>query len=170
MPPLSGTIIHLRELTSADMPGWFARATDLESAALAGDPVPASVDSGSEWLARSRDMFHYKAGIRWAIVPKNTSDSAGTISLILGGAGTADLGFVVARASWGQGFATDAGAVVIRYAFEHLGLTEIRAEIIRRNDASRRVLEKLGFQAQRSFVSDFDGEVCLIYALPDLAG
>jgi [ribosomal protein S5]-alanine N-acetyltransferase len=47
VPELIGTLIRLRELNEDDIPGWFSRATDAESADLAGDPIPASIDLGT---------------------------------------------------------------------------------------------------------------------------
>ena len=47
---------------------------------------------------------------------------------------------------WGQGYATEAARAVIDYAFEEFGSTELRAGARVVNPASRRVLEKCGFQ------------------------
>lgn len=42
IPPLVGATLRLRELTEDDIPSWFERSTDRESADLAGDTVPSS--------------------------------------------------------------------------------------------------------------------------------
>jgi len=47
---------------------------------------------------------------------------------------------------WGQGYATEAARAVIDYAFEEFGAQELRAGVRVVNPASRRVLEKCGFQ------------------------
>jgi ribosomal-protein-alanine N-acetyltransferase len=49
--------LHLREQTEAEIPAWFARATDVESADLAGDSIPESIELGAAWLQRHRDRF-----------------------------------------------------------------------------------------------------------------
>jgi [ribosomal protein S5]-alanine N-acetyltransferase len=57
-----------------------------------------------------------------------------------------ELGFHLHRAYWGRGLAEEAARAVIGYAFEFLGLETLFAGHHPENAASRRVLEKLGFQ------------------------
>jgi len=151
-PTLATPRLHLRPLTEQDIPAWFARATDAESADLAGDPIPASIAEGAAWLARHRRHFELKAALRWSIIPGHDQDSAGTIGLTLPqpGAPTAALGFVIARAHWNRGLASEAARAVAAYAFGTLGLEALEAEALRRNAASRRVLAKLGFRHLRA--------------------
>ena len=47
-----------------------------------------------------------------------------------------------------KGYATQAVAAVVRYAFETLRLHRIEANIMPRNKASRRVAEKCGFREE----------------------
>jgi ribosomal-protein-alanine N-acetyltransferase len=157
VPELLGDSVRLRELTEEDVPAWYERATDAESAALAGDPIPESPAMGLQWLQRNRERFRQQTGIRWAIVPKGTAFSVGSIGLAITSseARVAQLGFVIGRVHWGQGIATDAARAVVRFAFETLGLAEIRAELLQSNLASRRVLEKAGFQLECA-IPDFD--------------
>ena len=55
------------------------------------------------------------------------------------------LAFYLARAYWGQGLATEAGRAFIALGFGELHLSRIVASVEVGNDASIRVLEKLGF-------------------------
>jgi ribosomal-protein-alanine N-acetyltransferase len=57
----------------------------------------------------------------------------------------AELGYEMARRWWGHGLTPEAAAVVIRYGFSVLGLHRIEAGVLPGNDASVRVLQKLGF-------------------------
>lgn len=60
-----------------------------------------------------------------------------------------EIGWRLARASWGQGFATE-GAVAVRdMAFEVLALPRLVSITTDENGASRRVMEKLGFRYER---------------------
>lgn len=170
MPELIGTLIRLRELNEDDIPGWFARATDVESADLAGDPIPASIDEGTRWLQRHRDRFHERTAIRWAIVIDGSMHSVGTIGLSMAEEkSVAELGVVLARAHWGMGVATRAARLVTRFAFDVLGLTQIRADVLQRNLASRRLLDKLGFQLSRAAPGGEgggdDADACCLYVL-----
>lgn len=168
-PTLATSGLVLRPLAESDIPAWFARATDAEAAVLAGDPVPAAIEEGWGWLARHRQRFAERTGLRWAIVPEGAADSAGTIGLTLPApdARVAALGFVVARAHWNRGLATGAGRAVIAYAVGTLGLEALEAEALRRNAPSRRVLEKLGFRHLRALPDPADpAEDADLYVLP----
>jgi [ribosomal protein S5]-alanine N-acetyltransferase len=147
IPPLVGATLRLGELSEDDIPSWFERARDRESADLAGDPVPSSIDEGAAWLQRHRARFRSKLELRWAIVPKDGAVSVGTVGLVFepGVAASAELGIVVARSCWGRGIGTTAARMVVGYAFAELGLTEVRAVVVQRNHASVRLLEKCGF-------------------------
>jgi ribosomal-protein-alanine N-acetyltransferase len=171
VPTLFGDRVYLRELTEDDVPAWFERASDPESALLAGDPIPESVDMGIHWLERHRERFRQQAAIRWAIVPNGAVGSVGTIGLTITSKEqcTAELGIVIGRAFWGQGIGTSAAHVVAGYAFNTLGVAEMHAEVLRRNLASRRLLEKVGFQLLHTIPgdphSDTDVEDCLLFVL-----
>lgn len=171
VPVLFGDRVYLRELMEADVPAWFARASDPESALLAGDPIPESIEMGAAWLQRHRERFRQQAAIRWAIVPNGSTDSVGTIGLTVASKAerVAVFGIVIGRASWGKGIGTAAAQAVTAYAFSALGVAEIHAEVLQRNLASRRVLEKAGFRILRAIPGDphsaTDFEDCFLYVL-----
>lgn len=55
-----------------------------------------------------------------------------------------EVGYRLPRAEWGQGFATEAAARLLRHGFESVELEEIVAVTHPENAASQRVLEKVG--------------------------
>lgn len=68
---------------------------------------------------------------------------------ITGEADVYETGYWVAPKYAGQGMATEAANAAIRYAFGHLGAKAISIGYFDGNDASRRIVEKLGFQKLR---------------------
>ncbi|MEX6725203.1 GNAT family N-acetyltransferase [Parapedomonas caeni] len=62
------------------------------------------------------------------------------------GDGGYELGYWLARAAWGCGYATEAGRAVLDLAFEGLRLPRVVADHFHDNPASGRVLAKLGFR------------------------
>jgi ribosomal-protein-alanine N-acetyltransferase len=76
---------------------------------------------------------------------------------IIGGEGS--LAFYLARTYWGRGLATEAGCAFVHFGFNELGLSRIVTTVQIGNDASVRVLEKLGF----SLVSTEKGEFRSFY-------
>jgi len=73
-----------------------------------------------------------------------------------------ELGYVVRSDLWGQGYATEMGAAVMRHAAQALGMRELVGFTMQDNIRSQRVLEKLGFDVDRKFVDD-DGEDLVLY-------
>lgn len=70
-------------------------------------------------------------------------------------AGEGSLGFYLARAYWGRGLATEAGRAFVNFGFQELGLSRIVTAVEVGNDASVRVLEKLGFSLIRTETAEF---------------
>ena len=57
---------------------------------------------------------------------------------------TMELGYVLRRSSWGNGFVAEAGRRLIRHAFETTDAARIFAPIFAQNAKSRRAVEKMG--------------------------
>ncbi|WP_243706158.1 GNAT family N-acetyltransferase [Micromonospora sp. KC721] len=64
-----------------------------------------------------------------------------------------ELGFVLARAHQGRGYAAEAAAEMLRLGFEDLGLHRITAVCVEDNKSSARLLRRLGF-AQEGRLTD----------------
>ncbi|MDF5739929.1 MULTISPECIES: GNAT family N-acetyltransferase [unclassified Nostoc] len=85
----------------------------------------------------------------WAIVEKETMTIVGTILLLQlpdkDGLPTQDyeVGWHLRRASWGKGYATEAGQVMLNYGFSVLNLPVIYGVVKPENHASIRVTERL---------------------------
>lgn len=86
-------------------------------------------------------------------------------------AGTqAEIGWAFDPEHHGKGYATEAVAALLRIAFEGLGLRRVTAECFAANDASRRLMERVGMRREAHHVADslhrsgrwMDG---LVYAL-----
>lgn len=74
--------------------------------------------------------------------------------------GTAEIGFYVLPEHQGEGYATEAVRLALGYAFDHQRLHRVDAETYGFNEASRRVLEKAGFEHEgvRREAAFVDGE------------
>ncbi|WP_030804137.1 GNAT family N-acetyltransferase [Streptomyces sp. NRRL F-2799] len=74
---------------------------------------------------------------------------------------SASLGYILAEAMWGHGYATEAATALLRWAFDTLDLNRVQAETDTRNVASARVLEKIGFMREGTLREDcvVNGEV-----------
>jgi RimJ/RimL family protein N-acetyltransferase len=72
----------------------------------------------------------------------------GADDLDVGTTHRANLGYWLAKPYWGRGLMTRAARRYVRYAFTRLELVRLTAEVFHWNEASVRVLEKVGFQRE----------------------
>jgi len=100
------------------------------------------------------DLEHNQFGY-WAIQDKETGAIHGWTALgklrpYWGPGDEIAVSYVLRRASWGQGLATEAAGHLVRRAFEDHWLERIMAVVVVGNTASKRVLEKIGMRAVQS--------------------
>ncbi|MEM8811708.1 MAG: GNAT family N-acetyltransferase [Pseudomonadota bacterium] len=116
------------------------------AAMLATMPHPYSVDDALTWIARCRD--DREDGNGFAIYLRDRPDA------VIGACGfgrsdgeeTPELGYWLGEPYWGRGFATEAAQAVVDFAFETSCFDAIACACRVTNPASRRVIEKCGFQ------------------------
>ncbi len=97
----------------------------------------------------------------WATVLKSTGQYIGRCGVYPhfkngGGVyeGEGALGLYIATEYWGRGYATEAGLAFVKFGFDELKFNKIVTAIDIRNDASVRVIEKLGFELVRTEVGE----------------
>lgn len=59
-----------------------------------------------------------------------------------------ELGYAIDPDESGQGYATEAADLALKHAFDGMGIHRVHAKVVEGNDASMRVLEKLGFERE----------------------
>jgi ribosomal-protein-alanine N-acetyltransferase len=64
----------------------------------------------------------------------------------LDGTAEIEVGYALGKAAWGRGFATELASAVVHWGFEVRGLERIVAVANADNEASRRVMDKLGMR------------------------
>ena len=109
------------------------------------DEDVARVLAQSEALA-SRGLGHWLARRRTGDTPVV---GAGGLRPRDGGSGV-ELLYALVPAHWGQGLATELARALVEHGFGALGLTELWAEVDEANQASVRVLQRLGFTLESS--------------------
>ena len=74
-----------------------------------------------------------------------------------------EVGWTLARAAWGNGYATEGARRALEYAFDELGEEKVISVIHPENAASIRVAEKIGERFDRT--QDVRGQKRLIYSV-----
>jgi ribosomal-protein-alanine N-acetyltransferase len=82
----------------------------------------------------------------WGVVERASGMLIGDAGLYRTPAGEVELGYTLALAAWGRGYATEAATAWLEAAFGPLGITEVIALAEPDNVASLRVLEKAGMR------------------------
>jgi RimJ/RimL family protein N-acetyltransferase len=115
-------------------------------------------------LAMLIGHWHILGYGQWTVVEKATGEVVGRVGLWnpAGWPGL-ELGWVIRRSRWGLGFATEAAAEGLRFAFERVGADHVISMIQPDNGRSIRVAEKIGERFERH--GDLDGTPMLVYGV-----
>ena len=81
----------------------------------------------------------------FAIARRASDELVGCMAVVVKPDGVGELGYWLARASWRQGLAGEAAKAVIAAARRHPGIRRLVATTDPENEASRRLLAKVGF-------------------------
>ncbi len=146
-PTLSTDRLVLRELTLDDARAVATRAGDRKVAKyLIAVPSPYPLTLATRWIAGRIDWWHQGRGVTLAIARREApEDLLGSVSLRrFVRDRRAELGYWLGADAWGYGYATEAAGALLDFGFAELDLSRIYAHVLEGNDASCRVLEKLG--------------------------
>jgi ribosomal-protein-alanine N-acetyltransferase len=146
--PLATPRLDLVALSLEHTPAIFAYASDPDVCRLVAWPRHENLAAARHLVARS--MVGYARGDHYEWGLRRRADQAflGTCGLddIDAVNGVAEIGYVLAKPYWGQGYATEAASVVLRFGFVQLGLRLIEAHAFSENVASLRVMAKLSLR------------------------
>ncbi len=122
-------------------------------------PHPFTENDAREWFRRQQITRTRWDHLNFVIILKDTGELVGSIWYRMDTYHKkAHIAYWVARKHWNTGIATEAAREIIRYGFEDLGLRRIEASIIIGNDASVRVLEKLGMKCEGKAMEEWRRE------------
>jgi [ribosomal protein S5]-alanine N-acetyltransferase len=148
--PMRTARLEMRDFRPDDSDAVFAYASDPEvTRHMFYEPRDEA--ETREYLRRMLAIQAEQPRRAWevAIIRRADGRLIGACDLTLEGDAEGDLGYILARQVWGQGFATEAAAALVREGFTTLGLRRIFATCEIGNLGSMRVLEKAGLRHAR---------------------
>jgi RimJ/RimL family protein N-acetyltransferase len=155
--PLETKRLLLREFRAADERDIHAYACDPQVVQLMiwGPNTPEMTRSYLEGVLEAQQRWP-RSEIALAIESTAERRVIGSIALRIKDEpnATADIGYVLNRAYWGQGYMVEAARAVLDAAFRELGLHRVWATCDPRNRPSYRVMEKLGMRREAHFRKD----------------
>lgn len=149
-PTLETDRLLLRPITPADATAVFLYASNPAVTRFTLFETHQTIDD-SRWFCAdyTRSRYASREPDPFGVVLK--SDPLGTV---VGSVGahwasqpnlTMEFGYSIAEPFWGRGLIAEAARAVIGYVFEEYATERLQARVFVGNDASERVLQKLGF-------------------------
>ena len=142
----------LRPVTLADAEAVFEYGSDPEATRYVLFPTHRSVADAHAWLETVEQSRAAGGTVPWALELKENGTVIGTCGFTSWqpSQAEAEIGYALSRRFWNRGFATEAVRAMVRFGFERAGLQRIVARVAPENAASWRVLEKVGFEYERT--------------------
>jgi len=163
-PTLKNERLVLRPFAERDLDAFAAMYADPEVVRHLGDGRP--FDRAATWRTMAVFVGHWelRGYGQWALVEKAGGDVIGRAGLWHpeGWPGL-EVGWVIRRSRWGNGFATEAAREAVRFAFEDVRADHLISLIRPDNARSIRVAEKIGETFERTHL--MDGTALHVYGL-----
>lgn len=147
----------LRELTRADLPAVCDTLQNDEVRRVYEHDFTG--EEAAAWIDRQRARYErYGFGL-WAAQLRGgeTIGMAGLTLQPCEDEEVLEIGYQLRPVYRGQGYAREAAAACLRFAFEQLGAPRVHCIVKRDNLPSRRVAESLGMTVRREFLSGYGG-------------
>lgn len=147
----------LRHLTMDDVDALFALYRDPEVRKYfpEGTLTYEETKEELEWII---NVYYGQYGFGlWATIHKTTGALIGRCGLLpwtIDGQQEVEVAYLLAKAYWGQGLATEAAQGIVRYAFEQLQLSRLICLIDAENQASQGVAGKIGMSFEKAIEDD----------------
>jgi ribosomal-protein-alanine N-acetyltransferase len=147
-PVLESERLLLREMSGDDAPTLFEYFRDPEYTRYVSFEVHSSPEQTKDFITWMADLYQRQDSIRWGIQLKETGGLIGTIGLhfLRRDIRCMEVGYHIGRSYWRRGFATEALRTVVDFGFRDMNLNRIEATHHAGNEASGRVMQKVGFR------------------------
>ena len=134
----------LRKFEQIDATVFYQMNSNHQVLKYTGDLPFESIDTASLFISKYNHYETHDYG-RWSVVLKSTNKCIGWCGLKNTNE-VVDIGFRFMEKYWNQGFATESAQTALSVGFERYGLKRIIGRCAIENEASARVLQKVGMQ------------------------
>ena len=135
--------LHLRPFTEADRIAIHAVYADPDVMRYVGHGAHRTMSETIAALKVYGEVLERRGFSFLAVTERDGGALVGDAGLYPLGE-EVELGYTLARAAWGRGYATELGRALLAHAFDVLDAERVVALVEPDNAASRRVLEKVG--------------------------
>ncbi len=122
-------------------------------ATTASIPHPYLDGMAEAWIGTHEGIYLKGQAVQFAVVLKDSGELMGNVSLfdISREHSRAEVGYWIAVDKWGNGFGTEVARASMKYGFETLKLNKITARYVSTNEASGKIMERLGMKREGYF-------------------
>jgi ribosomal-protein-alanine N-acetyltransferase len=140
---------------SADWTAFRPIATDTEVMRYITGGVPWPDERIQSFVERQIETYRARGFCRWKLVSKADGNLIGFCGAGLWrDAADPEIGWWLARSCWGRGLATEAAQPALRDVFERVRLDRVISVAMPDNQASTRIMRKLGLEFDCEFEND----------------
>jgi RimJ/RimL family protein N-acetyltransferase len=146
--PLETARLRLRAFTVSDVDNVLQVTGDVETMRYIGDGATEDHEGAAERLGRFLRYPKIYPGLGWwAAEEKSTKKFIGWFALrYVPGTVEVEIGYLLVKAAWGKGFATEGARALLAYGFDSVGMNRIVAIAQVPNRASQHVMKKIGLK------------------------
>lgn len=147
LPTVNAERVALRWLVEEDVPALFDIFSHPEVMEFWSTTPFEDIAKAHDLLREIREGFENRTFFQWGLVKRDDETLIGTCTLFQLDASNrrAEVGYVLGREHWGNGYMSEAVDALIRFGFEDLDLTRLEADVDPDNAGSIRLLENKGF-------------------------
>lgn len=170
-PHLETQRLCLRPLRPSDWEAVVALRGNPESMCFIPRPMITDKASALTMIEMIQQKIDEGTGINWVITEKEADEMLGIIGhyRIKPEHFRSEIGYMLLPKAQGKGYAKEAVQAMLIYGFEQLDLHSVEAVIDPENEASIKLIEKLGFVKEAHFIENeyFNGRFwdALVYSL-----
>lgn len=163
IPEIETSRLRLTTLSEQHFDNYAAMLADPTCTRWIGDGH--ALDRKNAWRSMAMLMGHWalRGFGMWAVENRLDHDFVGRVGLMCPeGWPDVELGWMLSPGQRHHGYATEAGAAALQFAWQHLDLPRVISLVRPGNDASMRVAERLGGKCTNEI--EFLGSATRVYA------
>lgn len=115
------------------------------------------IDEAIKRIEDCQESFKNKEGINWVIVEKESNAFVGDFGYwrLIRSHCRAEIGYALKPEYWGKGYMQETFKTVLNFAFKQLKVHSLEANVNPQNEASKRLLLKMGFRQEAYFRENY---------------
>jgi len=157
----------LREYLAEDFSALHEIFSDPET--MSFWPAPFTYEQTEAWIQRSMESYTKNGFGRWPVILKENGKLIGDVGVMLAeidGNTEHDLGYIIYKDFWKNGYAAEAALGCIDFTFNSRGIKRLAAIMAHDNIASAGVAERIGMKREKEFYYKKNREILTyLYAI-----